>query len=138
MSPRLSAALEKIRFLSERFTFQNLPLRQLLRRACSDNPDQSTSAIHRIAREHDPELAALAWSQFWAREGDLFQARRELESIQGSNRKNTLWGGLAMMALGELLIELGESDEGLKLLGRAQDILGEPPLEWPQHERSRF
>lgn len=127
MSPRLTAALDKVRFLSERFNFQNQPLRQLLQQAFSDNPDRSSTAIHRIAREYDPVLAALAWSHFWAKEGDLFQAKRELESIHGLNRKNTLWGGLALMILGEVMIEMGDADAGLKLLRHARDILGEPP-----------
>jgi len=110
----------------EQFNHQNLPLKNLLSRAFSDDPDPSSSAIHRIAREYDVALAAIAWSHFWVRQGDLLQARRELEKVEESGNVETLWGGLALMLFGEVLIETGEPDDGAKRLARAESILGEP------------
>ncbi|MDA1275936.1 MAG: hypothetical protein O2960_18120 [Verrucomicrobia bacterium] len=126
MSPRLAAALEKIRTLAEQFNHQNPPLKKLWSRAFSEDPDHASSAIHRIAREYDVALAAIAWTYFWVRQGDLLQARHELEKVEESGNVETLWGGLALMLFGELLIETGEPKEGAKRLERAESILGEP------------
>lgn len=127
MTARFVSALEEIRRVTQALNQQNVALRRLLERAFSDDCERAADAIRRIEREFDPALAALAWSFFWIRQGDLAQARSELESINRSGQTQSLWGGMALMMLGEICLELGETRNGAALIRRARNILEPPP-----------
>jgi hypothetical protein len=124
MSPRFAAVLDKILRLSESLNERNTALRPLVKRAFSEDLDKASDAIRRIEKDHDGALAAVAWGFFWIRQGEMSLAKRELKAIHDSDKSKTLWGGLAVMMLGELCVELGEPKAGAKLIRRAEQILG--------------
>jgi hypothetical protein len=124
MSPRFAAVLDKIIHLSESLNQQNTALRPLVKRAFSEDLDKASDAIRRIEKDYDGALAAVAWGFFWIRQGEVSLAKRELKAIHDSDKAETLWGGIAVMMLGELCLELGESKTGAKLIRRAEQILG--------------
>ncbi len=126
MSPRFLTALETFRHAAQTFNQRDPNLKPLLERAFSDDLDRASDAIRRIERESDPALAALAWGFFWIRQGDFSQARKELTSVDRTGQIRTLWGGVALMMLGELCLEMGETQAGQAFLRRAKLIL-EPP-----------
>ena len=127
MSPRLTTVLEQVRRFAEMLHGKQPGFRQLLDRALSENPDRASTAIPQLARKHDAALAAITWSFFWVRQGELFQARNELEAILSSSKTQSFWGGMAVLTLGEVCLELGEVKRGLDLIRRARRILEEPP-----------
>ena len=127
MSPRLVAVLEQVRRFAETLHGRQPGFNQMLGRALSGNPDRASTAITRLERNHDPALAAIIWSFFWIRQGELFQARNELETIVNSGKSPTFWGGMAVLTLGEVCLELGETKHGLSLIRRAREILERPP-----------
>jgi len=105
---------------------QDATLRVLLKRAFGEDLDRVSDAIRRIERDHDAPLAAILWAFFWIRQGELFLARRELEAIANSSKAASLWGGIAVVMLGELCIESGATRTGLRLIQRGERILGTP------------
>lgn len=127
MTARFVSALEEIRRVAQALNQQNAELRRLLERAFAEDCERAADAIRRIEREFDPALAALAWSFFWIRQGDIAQAQSELESINRSGQTQSLWGGMALMMLGEICLELGETRNGTALIRRARQILEPPP-----------
>ena len=127
VSPTFLSALEKLRAVIHSLNQQNPTLRRLLERSFAQDLEMAADAIRRIEREFDPALAALAWGFFWIRQGDLPQARSELEAIDRSGKTDSLWGGVALMMLGELCLEIGETKTGARFIRRAKRIL-DPPL----------
>jgi hypothetical protein len=127
MTARFVSALEEFRRVAQSLNHQNPALRRLLERSFSDDCERAADAMRRIEREFDPALAALLWSFYWVRQGDLAQARRELESIHRSGQTQSLWGGMSLMMLGEICLELGETKEGAAAIRRARKILEPPP-----------
>jgi hypothetical protein len=127
MSPKFLSALEKFRHLTSSLNTQDPALRRLLERGFSDDLDKSADAIRRIEKEFDPALASLLWSFFWIRQGDLSLARRELEAINQAGKTHSLWGGMALLMLGEICLELGETKTGAGFIRRGRRILDAPP-----------
>lgn len=126
MSPRLATVLEQVRRFAVSLHGRSPGFLQLFERALSANPDRASSAIPKLEQQSDAELAAIAWSFFWIRQGELFQARSELETVTRSDRIQTFWGGMAVLTLGEVCLELGETERGLSLIRRAREILEAP------------
>lgn len=127
MTARFAAALENFSRLARGFNQRDPAMRRWIERAFGEDLDRAASAIRQLERMHDPALAVMAWAFFWIRQGDLPQARRELEAIDAFAAKHSLWSGLAVFLLGELYLEMGETKRGAKLIRHAQQILGEPP-----------
>ena len=126
MSPAFLSALAECRTVVQSLNHHNPALRRLLDRAFAEDSETSADSIRRIEREFDPALAALVWGFFWIRQGDLAQARSELAAIDTAGRTHTLWSGMALMMLGELCLELGETKTGAGFIRRARQILGPP------------
>lgn len=124
MSPRLAAVLEQVRRFAVSLHGSASGFLPLFERAFSDNPDRASTAIPQLARQFDAALAAIARGFFWIRQGELFQARVELESATSSGKTQSFWGGMAVLTLGEVCLELGEAEHGLGLIRRARQILG--------------
>lgn len=101
-------------------------MRRLLNRAFSADAELASDAIRRIEQRCDPALAALAWSFFWIQQGEIFQAKRELERVQSSNQKPTIWAGIDLMLLGHIHIDLGEAKIGNRLIREGRRMLHEP------------
>ncbi len=126
MSPRLVAVLDQVRRFAETLHDREPGFRQLFGRAFSENPDRASTAIARLERSYDPAFAAIAWGFFWIRQGEFFQARNELDAIAHSDNKQSFWGGMAVLTLGEVCLELGERERGMRLIRSARQILDEP------------
>ena len=126
MSPRLAIALDQVRRFAMTLHGCDPEFGPLFGRAFSEDPDRASTAIPQLEQRYDPALAAIAWSVFWLRQGELFQAQRELEVAASSGKTATFWGGMAVLVLGEVCLELGEEKKGAALLQRAGEILGEP------------
>lgn len=126
VSPELTVALEQVRRFAAMLPSPAPDDRRLLDRAFSENLDQASTAIPRLAPAHDPALAAIAWSYFWIRQGELFQARNELETVLDFHKSKSFWSGIAVQILGEICLELGDVKKGSAMLRRARKILGEP------------
>ena len=127
ISPRLADVLDQVLRFSNLLHVRQPDLRSLLNRAFAENPDRASTAITRLAKDGDPALVAIAWAFFWIRQGELSQARNELEALANSPHANSFWGGMALLALGEVRLELGETEHGLSLIRRARQILEDPP-----------
>jgi hypothetical protein len=123
MSPRFTAKLDKIRHLAEAFNQHDLAVRKLVVRAFTGDIDAAADAIRAIERKYNIALAAVLWAFFWIRQSDLAQAQRELETVEALGKTESLWGGLALMMLGELYLEIGESKKGKALIRRATKVL---------------
>ncbi len=126
MGPRLATALDQVRRFAMTLHDRDPEFAPLFGRAFSENPDRASSAIPQLEQRYDPALAAIAWSVFWLRQGELIQAQKELEAAASSGKAKTFWGGMAVLVLGEICLELGEEKKGTALLQRAGEILGEP------------
>lgn len=126
LSSQFQTIRAEYRSLAERLTSGDSTLRRWLRSAFSTDAELASDAIRRIELHYPPALAALIWSFFWIEQGELFQARNELERIQHSPDAHSLWGGIDVMFLGHLLIEMGDLKTGNRLLRDGQRILNEP------------
>ena len=127
ISPSLADVLDQVRRFSNSLHGREPELRLLLNRAFAENPDQASTAITRLSRDGNPALVAIAWAFFWIRQGELSQARNELEALTNSPHAKSFWGGMAMLALGEVRLELGDKEQGLRLIRHARQILEDPP-----------
>ncbi|MBI4662466.1 MAG: hypothetical protein HY735_26920 [Verrucomicrobia bacterium] len=122
MSPRLATMLDQVRRFAVTLHGRQPGFRELFERSFSPNPDRASTAIPHL-EQLDAALAAIAWGFFWIRQSELSQARNELEKIVESGKAQSFWGGMAVMTLGEVCLELGDAERGSRLLRQARDIL---------------
>jgi hypothetical protein len=120
----LATILEQVRRFAVSLHGRSPGFLPLFNRAFSDNLDRASTAIPQLERQFDAALAAIAWSFFWIRQGELCQARTELETVMNTGQTQSFWGGMAVLTLGEVCLELGETERGLELIQRARQILG--------------
>lgn len=125
MSPTFIPVFEKMLGYAESHRKTNPSLCRHLKFALGDDLADASDSIQQIEKQFDPLLAAVAWSFFWIRQGELYLARDELQRAIATPSQS-LWLGVCLIMLGKICVEIGEAKRGAAYLRDARKILDEP------------